>query len=85
MVAETDQRGAHSMTIHTIIQEIEQAREKAEHLHNRFCTLCQTFYCGHITGTDAEALCRICADLGRLATDLRHLQEEAPAALFRVG
>ena len=73
------------MTIHTIIQEIEQAQEKAEHLHNRFCTLCQTFYCGHITGTDAEVLCGICADLGRLAADLRQLQEEAPATLFRVS
>ncbi len=74
------------MTIHTIIQEIEQAQEKAERLHNRFCTLCQTFYCGRITaGTEAEALCGICADLGRLAADLKRLQEEAPAALFRVG
>lgn len=73
------------MTIHTIIREIEQAQEKAEHLHNRFCTLCQAFYCEHITGTDTEVLCGICADPGRLATDLRQVQEEAPAALFRIS
>ena len=38
-----------------------------------------------VINADKCILCGICADLGRLAADLKRLQEEAPAALFRVG